>query len=99
MDYNERFNKIWNENVKEYETIPDKTKISNEDKEFVRGYYFCLDNLANVIENYKDTINNSIDTFDKLELDIVRKYDKYTKDFLLDDMYELITSILDSYVE
>jgi hypothetical protein len=99
MDFNEEFEKEWKEALDEYETIPDKSKIDKLDREFARGYYYCLWCLDNVIHNYKDEMYNSIDSFDKIVEEIVEKYDKYTKDFLKMDFDELLTSILDDYVE
>lgn len=99
MDFNEEFDKEWNEAVEEYETIPDKSKISIEDREFARGFYYALWDMENVIHNYKDEIDCDIEIFDEIVKQIVEKYDNYAKEHMLMEFDELMTSILDSYVE
>ena len=99
MDFNEEFDKIWKKALDEYETIPDKSKIKNEDREFARGYFWCLYMLENVIDNYKDELEPGFESFDKIVDEVATNYDSYVKDSLRMDLDELITSILDGYVE
>lgn len=99
MDFNEKFDKIWKESVDEYETIPDKNKISQEDREFARGYYYALDNMENIIDNYLIFDEKRENVLEEIDRQIAKKYDGYVKKYMQIYFDELLTSILDNYVE
>ena len=96
MDFNERFDKIWKEEVNEYETIPDKSKISEEDREFARGYYLALDSMESIIDNYLIFDEKRENILEEIERQIVKKYNKYAKEYMEDEFYNLLTGILDN---
>lgn len=93
------FNEIWNERLSEYETIPDKNKISNDDKEFARGYHFAIQNMQNIIDNYLVFDEERKDILEEIQRQIIKKYNEYAVNYMADDFEMLLTSIFDSYVE
>lgn len=98
----EEFEKIWQEALDSYETIPDKSKIKEEDKEYARGFYVAIDYMNNIIHNYsfnEDLDKENTTTINKMKKEIIEDYDKYAKEFMEGELDDVITSILDSYVE
>ena len=95
----EPFEKIWNDKLNEYETIPDKTKISNEDKELARGYYAGIIDFIDEVEQSVEDIATDDTIIDKMRAEILLEEALIIKDNLEAKLDDLITGILDSYVE
>lgn len=99
MDFNEEFNKRWKEAVEEYETIPDKSKISDLDKEFARGFFFALDEMKSLKDNYLIFDDEREDILQEIQRQVIKRYDEYAQESMDSYFDELLTGILDNYVE
>lgn len=98
----EEFEKIWQEALDEYETIPDKSKIDEADKAYVNGFYRAVDFMQSILYNYlnvEDLDAKELSTLDKIKKEIIENYDSFAKGYMEGKVNEVITAILDGYVK
>ena len=93
------FEELWNDKLNEYETIPDKTKIVAEDKELARGYYCGITDFISEVEQSREDIATDDTIIDKMRAEILLEEALIIKGNLESRLDDLLTGILDSYVE
>ena len=92
------FEELWKEELDTYETIPDKSKITSEDKTYARGYYDAIDDLSGVIAFVLEELEPQ-STLGKIHYEVAEDVTRLIKEGIEDNFDDLLTSIFDNYVE